>query len=342
MPDAVEQQDGAGFDFPDSNRSLVVLVPRHTASYCYLYEALLWIAFQRVPLAEAREDDLDARVTTEELTSISPSLEFEPITDDECRRVGLPLNPEYAVYLGDDYHLEPEDIERMLRLLPGDKDREELLANLEASKAYHQALDGWAVQFGEFLDLHKSRLFLALREGKVLSVGKRFPVALVSDFPESLTQEEWHTWLEEPWQRIKADRWLSSGIDWAECKAVGRKDAHALILIPTLELITAFPPPPEPPQEAMRIGDCYAIPEDRTGPRTEGGRRGRPPFDWDAFHLEMAKRVHADGLPAKQEALIADMQAWCLQSWGRAVGRSTLLQKVAPYYSAFVGRQNSR
>jgi hypothetical protein len=36
----------------------------------------------------------------------------------------------------------------------------------------------------------------------------------------------------------------------------------------------------------------------------------RPSFDWDTFHVEIAMRIYSgNGLPAKQEALIADMQA---------------------------------
>jgi hypothetical protein len=335
MPDAVEQHPDPGFDFA-SGRSMVVLVPRPSAAYCYLYEALLWVALQRLPLAEPWEDNVDTRTITEDLDSASPRLESEPITDDECQKVGLPPNPEYALHCGDEYHPEPRYIEELLRLVPGDEHREKLLADLDASKVHHQALDGWRALFDEFVDLHKSRLFLALREGKILSVGKPFPLAMASDFPERLSPEEWDAWVEAPWRVIKPDSWLSTGIDWADCRAVGRHAAHALILVSTLELITAFPPTDEPVQQAVRFGDCYAIPEDAAGPRVDGVRRGRPSLDWDAFHLEMARRLQAGDLPAKQEALIADMQAWCLRSWGRDVGRSTLLQKVKPYYSAFV------
>ncbi len=50
----------------------------------------------------------------------------------------------------------------------------------------------------------------------------------------------------------------------------------------------------------------------------------------------MAKRLTAKNLPAKQEALIAEMQVWRLHAWGCEVGRSTLLQKIRPYYLAFM------
>jgi hypothetical protein len=60
--------------------------------------------------------------------------------------------------------------------------------------------------------------------------------------------------------------------------------------------------------------------------------KGRPPFDWDSFHVEMARIYSEKGLPAKQESLIEDMKKWCRGTWGRDVGRSTLLQRIKPYY----------
>ena len=43
----------------------------------------------------------------------------------------------------------------------------------------------------------------------------------------------------------------------------------------------------------------------------------------------------------KQEAFIAEMQQWCRQRWDRDVARSTLLQKVKPYYDALIRKSES-
>jgi hypothetical protein len=149
-----------------------------------------------------------------------------------------------------------------------------------------------------------------------------------------LTPDEWQQWVDDPWRRIPSSNWLSNGIDWVGCKASGRKEAFALILVSTEQLMAAFPPIQEPAGPAVRIGDCYQI-EDGP-PAARASNRGRPPLEWDAFHVEMAKRVRAGNLPQKQEALIAEMQAWCTSVWKRPVGRSTILPKVKPYYSAFM------
>jgi hypothetical protein len=100
------------------------------------------------------------------------------------------------------------------------------------------------------------------------------------------------------------------------------------------QVLAAFPAEVHPEGQAVRIGDCYQIQDRQAVAR--GTKRGRPAFDWDSFHLEMAKRLRVNNLPRKQEALIAEMQVWCLQAWGSDVGRSTLLQKIRPYYSAFM------
>ena len=65
-------------------------------------------------------------------------------------------------------------------------------------------------------------------------------------------------------------------------------------------------------------------------------KRGRPSMNWGSFYLELAGRVKNGDLPKKQEAFIFEMQGWCLKNWGREVGRSTLLEKIRPFYQEYV------
>jgi hypothetical protein len=191
------------------------------------------------------------------------------------------------------------------------------------------------------LDLHKSRLFVAFREGKISAVGKVLPPDAQRDFPGDLSSEEFWAWSNNGWVPIAAANWLSTGIDWEHSSARGASTDHALILISTRSLMANFPSEPETGVEARRVGDAYII--DGRGQRRYETKRGRPSFDWDELHLELAKRLTGNALPAKQEALIADMQAWCHEHWGRSVGRSTLLGKISPYYAAFMRQsQNGR
>lgn len=334
-PTAQAITSGTDFDFPEPRELLAVLVPTPVTPYCYLYEALLWVAIQRHPLFSQWEHG-DVRLDTEDLDDINPRMEFEPFSDDECDRAGLPHDPEYAAWTeGDGPPSDPALLKRLADSVADEKTRLELLSELPRAEAYAANLSAWEEQCDAFLDAPKSKLFLALREGKLAAYGKRISKQIAESFPEPLSHEEWHKWTLEPWQVISPNHWRSSGIQWEMCRANGTIADFALVLVSTEQLITAFPPMAERAGDVVRVGDGYQF-LGTTAISRSSSRRGRPPYDWDAFHLEMAKRCKNGDLPTKQEALIAEMQAWCLAAWGSSVGRSTLLEKIRPYYNAFV------
>lgn len=314
------------FQFPEDDHPLTVLTPTAVVPYCYLYEALLWVAVQRLPFAEPGENG-DRRVETNEFESTDPPIEFMAIDDEECERCGLPPNPEYAAIFDEELYsgmtqvlekLETSDPEVALRLAKG--------------REFEAKVKAWDDLFEDYLDLPRSRLFIALREGKIDAVGKPLPSGADDDFPASYDDDEWLDWVALPWQRIAASDWTSSRVNWEYCRLVAKPSTHTLIQIPTGQLLAAFPPVSEPAGQAVRIGSVFQIVDQ---PMAVRGTRGRRPFDWDGFHLELAKRVRANTFPSKQEALVAEMQAWCERNWGRRVGRSTLVQKIGPYYAAF-------
>jgi hypothetical protein len=324
---------GGGFDFPESADPLTVFVATPVASYCYLFEALLWMGFQRFPLGYPGESGADVRWEND-FEDIEPAVEWEPANDEECHGAGLEPNPEYAVFATGDHISAPENIEKLLRLDLQAADREKLERDLAEAKEHYAKRDVWERKFEQFLDLHKSRLFVALREGKISAVGKALPPDAYDSFPGDLSSEDFWAWSRAGWTPIAAANWLSTGIDWEHSSARGTSADHALILISTMSLMANFPSEPQSGVEARRVGGAYLINEQ--GKLRHETKRGRPSFDWDELHLELAKRLTSNALPAKQEALIADMQAWCHVRWGRSVGRSTLLGKISPYYATFM------
>jgi hypothetical protein len=99
-------------------------------------------------------------------------------------------------------------------------------------------------------------------------------------------------------------------------------------------------PDPKPAHDVAQIGDNFVLTRElKTDIQLPAV--GRPPLKWDDFHVEIAKRVQRGELPSKQEAYISEMQAWCVSRWGQEVGRSTLLQKIKPYYDSFVRSKKS-
>ncbi len=53
---------------------------------------------------------------------------------------------------------------------------------------------------------------------------------------------------------------------------------------------------------------CYGIHQDRSTGRKRGGRPLR--HDWDAFWIEVCRRIYEDGLPETQQELVVEMLAW--------------------------------
>lgn len=180
-------------------------------------------------------------------------------------------------------------------------------------------------------------MFVELREGRFRAYGRKLPRPTVEESMAFFsTEDDWPGWDETDWTEIPADFWLSGGIDWDGCHADGRDGAYALIVIDCESLLKIFPMSTSVPvQGVFQVGDTLVLREGETSLPLAAPRRGRRPFNWDEFHIEMAGRVQRGPLPAKQEALIAEMQDWCKAKWGLDVGRSTLLQKLKPYYDAF-------
>lgn len=63
--------------------------------------------------------------------------------------------------------------------------------------------------------------------------------------------------------------------------------------------------------------------------------RGKPPrYDWDAFWVEVCRRVHDEGLPSTQAVLVRHMLDWFAANGGAVPDDSTIKKKVAPLWRA--------
>lgn len=317
--------------------SFTILVPNALAERCYLPEALLWLAVYRFPLAEILENGVDARESMERIDGCEPTDSYlDTLSDEECARVGLPPNPTFEEMVSGDVHLEPEMLRSILKIRRG-ADRAKLERDLEESITFHERRDAWDLECKSFLDRYKAKLFLALREGTLAASGKRLPKATYSESMEQFDDEGYGNWFLEPWVAIPSSFWISDAIDWGNSDAEGRGVAYSLILIRTRELLQCFPPPPsEPINDVVKVGGTLVRSNEAALQAIKRSFTGRPSLNWDQFGVEVARRVKAGNLPEKQEAFIAEMQLWCRERWNREVARSTLLQKIKPYYDEFV------
>jgi hypothetical protein len=319
--------------------SRTILVPHAIADRCYLSEALLWVAVCRFPLAFVTENGVDGREDADYIDGLDPYLPFnDPISNLECTLAGLRPNPEYEDFVLGDFHQTPENLRTLLKVdTLADEVRNRWEQELTDSLEFYRRQAEWDAEYEALVDEPKARLFLALREQRLNAFGRKLPRETLTATLEHLESTDWEDWNDNSWIPIPADFWISNRIDWEGSSAEGRVGAYALILIETDGLLKSFPLPPATQyQGVVKIANNLVLASEDDGAAILRSARGRPPLNWESFHVELARRIANGGLPRKQEALIVEMQEWCKTNWHRDVGRSTLLQKLKPYYDALV------
>jgi hypothetical protein len=320
--------------------AVTVLVPYEVADRCYLSEALLWAAFSRLPL-KILNDQADTRDEGNYDAAFVQSPEIEPVTSDECKRIGLSPRP---IPESADSHLSLEDLcLRVERERSDDKKYQLQRAHYEAVK-FQSRLSDWYREFDKFVDEPRLKILQALQEERLCATGKMLPRSTIMASVEFMAKESWSPPQHIDRERIPPDFWSAAEIDWGESFAEGhtedREVAYGLILVDVAHLLKEFPLPNGDPYGGVRKAGDYLVltsPDEIRG----GPKQGRPPFRWDEFHLQMTKRV-MEGLPPKKDAFILEMEEWCLDKWNHRVGKSTLAQMIKPYYDKFVWKSETQ
>lgn len=300
---------------------------------CYLSEALYWIAFNRFPVASYTRNGIDVREDPDEIEGFEQSFPFEEIVSaSECAYAGLPVNPEWVAMIEGNYSPSSKELERILRMTTlSEKERSSYSKSLDRALEAEKNLAEWEEEFEAFIELHRAKLFLALREGRLKATGRKLDKPTIEEaFAEYQLADNWKDFAALPWEEIPARFWSLDDTAWYLSQSHGRKHSYCLILIELDDLLEVFPEGEGIKRLVTQIGDALILADDEEPHRKNP--RGRPPFDWDALHVEMAARIKEHGLPAKQEAFIAEMQEWFEKRWKKQIGRSTLLQKIRPYY----------
>jgi hypothetical protein len=89
----------------------------------------------------------------------------------------------------------------------------------------------------------------------------------------------------------------------------------------TEEVLAVFPGDRERVDGIERIGDTFIL-NDKPNIVRQTPNRGRPPYRWDAFHIEVAELVRRNELPAKKEAAIEHFRSWFQQEYQLKISRS--------------------
>jgi len=298
---------------------------------CFLHEALLWVAFQRLPIALYNDENKEIREATENQDYEIDSPQG-PLTEEECKRAGIPTDPHF-IHLMDD---SPSPVFRY-RELEEKCGHEEAIRVIEEARhkedeEYKRACTEWQRHYDRAVEYPASQIFVALRKGQLHASGRLLPSVVYDQAMASLKAEG--RWAGElPLKEIPSSFWTLKGIHFESSSAQNDNEHYCHILVPSTDLLAAFP---TEKQEVIveRIGDTFVLNESaRNRPRAS---RGRPSYPWDRFHLEVAAVLLRNEFPGKKEALIQHFQSWFERELNIRPSRAAISEKLTPYYEKFV------
>jgi hypothetical protein len=199
---------------------------------------------------------------------------------------------------------------------------------------FHHNVAVWQASCDAYLEYFKARIFVDLREGKIQGSAVEVPQ---KDESEAIEFSEGINLAKQPIVQIPPEIWLASEIDWENSAIVANSSVFYRVHFSTEAMIAAYPIPSSPViGKVVPVGDLYVLDALDHAELTMPSRRGRPPLPWDRFHLEVAALAKEDSLPRKKEAAIHQFAEWFRIEFGISVSRSSIGQKLAPYYDRFV------
>ena len=137
---------------------------------------------------------------------------------------------------------------------------------------------------------------------------------------------------------IQVSFWSLQSMDFTNSAAQNGTDHYCHIQFTTAQVLSHFPGREGRIENIERISPfCYVV---RNGASRLVDRRarGRPPYPWDGFLLEVAAMIQRGDMPAKKEAAIQHFQDWLEKKHGVKPSRAAVGEKLKPYYDRFIRR----
>jgi hypothetical protein len=300
---------------------------------CFLQEVPFWVAFRRLPIATYDGDgnekrsgiDIGRRGFAVELEDIDDWL-----NDEECASANIPPDPRYAAaFQGITLSMQECDdhiagVASSNAWVTHHYDRDELVA-------YKKNMELWLPRYEDAIDYATSTIFLALKDGRLRAKGRLLPEDLVRSLPD-----ESFDVFDFPTVEIPSAFWSLRGIDFKESTAADRHSRYCHIHCRTDDVFSAFPGTYVPVSAGQSGGNFLVNDAASTGPIANVRQPGRPPYPWEPFFLEVATLIHNGQLPAKKEAGIQLLHEWFYNTHGISPSRSSIGEKLKPYYDRFV------
>jgi hypothetical protein len=305
--------------------------PVEVPERCFLHEALLWLAFQRLPVALYNDRNEEIRSASE---YEGPEIESPggPLTDEECKRAGIPPDPHF-------HHL----VDESPRPLQTYHDLESQYGHDEAMRRIKDAMDKeqadyeracmeWQTHHDGATEYAASQIFVALRDGRLRASGRLLPSQNVYEVA-SLKADERH-WGDLPLTDIPRAFWSLKGIHFDISAAQNSETYYCHVGLRTEDLLTVFPGDRRR-IGAEHIGDTIVLNETAHS-TSQPTSRGRPSYPWERFHLEVSALLQRNELPAKKEAAIQHFQSWFERELRIRPSRAAIGEKLTPYYDRFL------
>ena len=162
--------------------------PVEVPERCFLHEALLWLAFQRLPVSFYNDRNKEIRSASE---YEGPEIDTPsgPLTDEECKRAGIPVDPHFHHLVDDETpSLTYRDLERRYGHEEAVRRIEEMM--LKDRTDYERACTEWQPHYDAATEYSASQIFVALRDGRLRASGRLLPSRNVDEAIASLKAGE--------------------------------------------------------------------------------------------------------------------------------------------------------
>src|SRR5262249_2505227 len=155
----------------------IFLQPVELPQRCFLHEVLLWVAFQRLPVAVYTWNGKESREEYE-IAGYSVEVGESYLTEDETRRAGIPKDPQWVALLEETTTLPVSHYDRFLRQNDlGEELRQKLESDREEAARFQAESEAWTRHYSRAIEYPASRIFVALRDGSLSAQGRRLPDA---------------------------------------------------------------------------------------------------------------------------------------------------------------------
>lgn len=339
-----------------------------TPEYCYLWDALLWCAFKKMPIGLCVTSAEDRKfMGLDEHEDIREIVSYEPICFEFDRGVfpkyGLPEHPIFKYYDEDniqDFEY-PADSDYIEDFISRNENNDNMKESVEQYKKelpeaieYANKLYIFECELDKLLEPIKMKILECLKSGTIKSKGTLFYQSkeYLKDFGDAdeLYEEYESDKLDDErspsyWRRrdpvdIPKDFWRYDKVFWKESQAQSYHEWMVHVMLDFNDLYKIFPIDIQESKKVNMYSYNNLVFSDKyMGNLGVIGRKGRPSYNWAEIGAQAIKILSED-FKGNQETLIIELQEWHKDKYGKDIGRSTLLQEVSSIFKEYKESQN--